>query len=278
MLAPHIDMSSDGMTCSAIALCAPAIVSTLLGSWIHPCCGLEHNYLRPAEGRTTHNWKSLIVFPAEQVCPRRLITLVRQTYGTLRDDISIIVLDVLPDARQWPDLIKGGKSSGSTGCFGGCFGYSLLLSFINEQSGSHGIVHFLNSLSCCPCPRQWPNLVRASKPTGSRGCFGGCFEYGLLYFLISMQQCLLNLVYSLILSHDVKRTCCLLMHLLRDTTVLLCGEDVSKACRGLMRFKPAFAAAEQSCIGQTSPYLTNLDIWRQQHHSCRHVLPRQVYS
>ena len=56
-----------------------------------------------------------------QICPRRLITLVRQTYGTLRDDISIIVLDVLPDMRQWPEVAKSLKPSGSTGCFGGCF-------------------------------------------------------------------------------------------------------------------------------------------------------------
>ncbi|KAK9848030.1 hypothetical protein WJX84_004477 [Apatococcus fuscideae] len=59
---------------------------------------------------------------AADICPRRLITLVRQTYGTLRDDISVIVLDILPDARQWPDLAKTLKpASSGMGCFGGCF-------------------------------------------------------------------------------------------------------------------------------------------------------------
>ncbi|KAK9816370.1 hypothetical protein WJX74_006737 [Apatococcus lobatus] len=67
--------------------------------------------------KASRNW-------AADVCPRRLITLVRQTYGTLRDDISIIVLDVLPDQRQWPDLVKSLKPTASTGCFGGCFGSS----------------------------------------------------------------------------------------------------------------------------------------------------------
>ena len=60
---------------------------------------------------------SLLCFQWLQACPDRLVQVIEQRHSGLRDDTTLIVLDLLPEGKQFREVCAD-ATRGSGGCLG----------------------------------------------------------------------------------------------------------------------------------------------------------------